>query len=394
MALNDPNTPVRTIRASEFEQQKIVQALESEPVAERELRKRRSERVTIPDSIGVTANILQPGGTQGNYLVKAHNISRHGVGFLHGAFVHVGSRVTITLSTAKGEQISIVGKAMRCTYVTNGVHELGVAFDEPFDIEGFFGGLEDDDAADLAAAAAPKKKRERRFKGDVLLVDDSDASRRLLAFLLNAMGLDVIETADADDATRLLREKAFDLVLCDVWLGMQNASGFIEKVRRLGIETPFMAITADERSDTHEAMRGVGCSQVLVKPISPEALADGMATLLPEIDLTQDSSGRLLESTRWGDLSMRPLIVRFVHDMNQLLRDLDDSMLGQGTGTGSLTYTLCMRLGADAAAYGFPSIQSAANTMCMLMDAQADMDEIQQQMRDLKPRVDAALRAL
>ena len=50
----------------------------------------------------------------------------------------------------------------------------------------------------------------------VLLVEDTVDARELLTFMLEMLGLDVIEASDGAEAVKLARQAGFDLFLMDI----------------------------------------------------------------------------------------------------------------------------------------------------------------------------------
>ncbi|CAN0453219.1 unnamed protein product, partial [Ectocarpus fasciculatus] len=240
-----------------------------------------------------------------------------------GGYVHGGSKVVITLVTAEGERFSVNGTVKRCEYVTNGVHSVGVAFDAPFDLEGFLGGVEDDAGPNAGQAG---KLRSVRVAGQVLVLDDSAAARRLTAYLLSRIGATVLEASNVEEACRTLKhnDHNIDLLLCDVWFGHQALPGFIDRLREAHAkDLSIVAYTGDEREETHECVKEAGCADVLVKPAAPALFNETIARYLETPDAPAGSGKqRQVISELWADLAMRPLIIRYVRDLEALVRQL------------------------------------------------------------------------
>ncbi|MEM1446736.1 MAG: response regulator [Planctomycetota bacterium] len=384
--------PVSTLRITSHEQDKILRLLEADQADSKHASRRESERLAFPPGVGVNATISQPGGTNGHFLVRGLNLSEHGIGIIHGGYVHAGSKALITLVTADGERFSVSGVAKRCEYVTNGVHYVGVAFDSPFDLEGFLNGINDDAGIDTPSLASAT-----RVHGRVLLLDDSDAALRLTAYLVNRIGASVVEARTLEEAKRGLDTKTPDLVISDIWLGVDGLPDFIHELRQIvGAETPIVALSADERNETRERVLEAGCAEVLVKPVSQGDFNECLTRFLPAVEPEdEDDPQRRIVSDLWGDVAMRPLITRFVRDLDAIINQLDTDLRALKTDSGRLgAYNACMQIGADASAYGYPSIQSIGNTMCMLIDGGADTKELQTQLVDLQARAEAAGRGL
>lgn len=102
-------------------------------------------------------------GSTMQIIVRCRNISIGGLGFLHGSYVHPGTRVVLTLISANKQGYRINGSIVRCRHLTKNIHEVGVAFDETIDLEAMLPGLAEElpDAAptppDIATVDAASK---------------------------------------------------------------------------------------------------------------------------------------------------------------------------------------------------------------------------------------------
>jgi PAS domain S-box-containing protein len=115
-----------------------------------------------------------------------------------------------------------------------------------------------------------------------LVVDDSTVSRRILASLLEAAGLQVMTAAGGLEAVCLARDHHPDVVFMD--LRMSDLDGF-EACRRIKADDataaiPVIAVTASAFGDTRQAAREAGCSDYLPKPVRAEALFAALQTHL------------------------------------------------------------------------------------------------------------------
>src|SRR5919199_2490862 len=93
----------------------------------------------------------------------------------------------------------------------------------------------------------------------VLLVDDHDVFRQGLAKLLRDEGFEIVgEAADGEEAVRLVRRLAPDVVVMD--LRLPKLSG-LEAIRRIAVEGPstrvlVLTISADEEDVTEAVLAG------------------------------------------------------------------------------------------------------------------------------------------
>lgn len=88
-------------------------------------------------------------------IVRCRNISIGGLGFLHGAYVHPGTRVVLTLISANKQGYRINGTIIRCRHLTKTVHEVGVAFDQTIDLESMLPGLAEESGIVSAEEECP-----------------------------------------------------------------------------------------------------------------------------------------------------------------------------------------------------------------------------------------------
>ena len=82
-------------------------------------------------------DVTNPDRSVGKFRCATRNISRHGLGFLHGCFVYPKSPVKLILRAASGGITCIAGTVARCEAIEGRVHEIGVIFDQPVDLTDF-----------------------------------------------------------------------------------------------------------------------------------------------------------------------------------------------------------------------------------------------------------------
>ena len=115
----------------------------------------------------------------------------------------------------------------------------------------------------------------------ILIVDDSNAIRQSITFVLEQAGYRVVQAVDGLDATGKLGE-AFDLVVSDV--NMPNMDG-ISLVRALrGLPeykfTPLLMLTTESGPEKKQEGKAAGATGWLVKPFNPEQLLNTVKRVL------------------------------------------------------------------------------------------------------------------
>jgi CheY-like chemotaxis protein len=111
----------------------------------------------------------------------------------------------------------------------------------------------------------------------VLLVEDDDDNRELMAEVLTAAGYTVHSVASGSDALRTLSERSVDVVVTD--LGMPGMGGLemARAAKAIAPAVPVVVVTGwTEREDVERA-RGREVDAVLLKPVDPEALTEAVA---------------------------------------------------------------------------------------------------------------------
>jgi len=106
----------------------------------------------------------------------------------------------------------------------------------------------------------------------VLLVEDDDDNRELIAEVLEASGWEVVSAATGQEGLKALSEQAVDVVLTD--LGMPGMGGLemARAAKAIAPSVPVVVVTGWADDDDIIRARGREVDAVLVKPIDREAL--------------------------------------------------------------------------------------------------------------------------
>ena len=116
----------------------------------------------------------------------------------------------------------------------------------------------------------------------VLVVDDQEDARHLIAAVLEGCGAHVTTASSALEALGQMEQGRFDLLLSDIGMPDEDGYSFIQKVRQLPDERgqiPAMALTAYARESDRERALASGFQAHGVKPIEPAKLIELVAQL-------------------------------------------------------------------------------------------------------------------
>jgi len=122
-----------SLRITDAQASQLLNQLESLKLEAPEVDQRAAPRVRTGSRARVIVQIRSEGGTPVLYLSRPRNISRSGMAFLHGGYLHDGTRVVCKLKIS-GKQLCLDGKVVRCRFVSANIHEVGVAFDRRIDV--------------------------------------------------------------------------------------------------------------------------------------------------------------------------------------------------------------------------------------------------------------------
>ena len=114
----------------------------------------------------------------------------------------------------------------------------------------------------------------------VLLVEDDDDNRELMAEVLEFAGHRVVAAASGAEALRVLASRPVDVVVTDV--GMPDVGGLeVARAAKKAVPAvPVLVVTGyAERADIRSA-HGHEIDRVLVKPVDPDVLTATIAEMV------------------------------------------------------------------------------------------------------------------
>jgi len=106
----------------------------------------------------------------------------------------------------------------------------------------------------------------------ILVVEDTDSLRAVLAKVLEQEGYDVTSTGSAEEALELMRETEFTMVLSDLKLPKQSGLDLLGKSKELPKSAPIVVMTAYGNIDIAVQAMKLGATDFITKPFDPKTL--------------------------------------------------------------------------------------------------------------------------
>jgi two-component system, sensor histidine kinase and response regulator len=150
----------------------------------------------------------------------------------------------------------------------------------------------------------------------VLLVDDNEVNREVVAELLGRIGHTVSAAVDGEEALAMLAAQPFDVVLMDVQLPGIDGLEATRRARGRGDRTPIIALTAHSSREDRDRCLVSGMNAVLVKPVDAPQLAEAIAAATARESLLDVVGGNpaLLAKVRDAFARQTPELLAAIHD--------------------------------------------------------------------------------
>ncbi len=129
----------------------------------------------------------------------------------------------------------------------------------------------------------PRKatKEQPEFLGRVLVAEDVETNQMLAKTVLEKMNLDVTVAADGNEAMEKVLAHEFDLIIMDIQMPLMNGYKVTKALRKQGITTPIVAMTAYAMEGDDKKCLQAGCDDYLTKPIDRRKLLKILQKYLP-----------------------------------------------------------------------------------------------------------------
>lgn len=141
MAGNNPYGDVDLVdalRISDAEWYACVQEMDLRAMQQRGVNDKRLEaRQPYRNSAKIILSMRNYDGRLQQFKVRAYDLSRTGLGFLHGAYAYEGAKVDLLMEHHVNGMTRVPATLVSCVHVKKRIHQVGAKFDEPIELEDF-----------------------------------------------------------------------------------------------------------------------------------------------------------------------------------------------------------------------------------------------------------------
>ena len=115
----------------------------------------------------------------------------------------------------------------------------------------------------------------------ILVVDDNDSVRRVVCSMLEEGGFEVCEAANGVEASRILKQQQFDLVITDLVMPEYEGIELIQSIRQEYPGVKVLAISGVGSANVYlKTASLLGATDILAKPFSQDALLSAVNRLI------------------------------------------------------------------------------------------------------------------
>jgi PAS domain S-box-containing protein len=152
-----------------------------------------------------------------------------------------------------------------------------------------------------------------QFTGKILVVEDDSVSQKTILAILTKLGLETDIAINGEQAIQKATGELFDLILMDMHMPNMNGYEATKSLRKQGLTTPIIALTAGVMKSEVDKCLTAGCDMFLPKPINRKKLIQTLAKYLPSTELKSEkkkATCKSRNSKRKGAHSLKSQINR------------------------------------------------------------------------------------
>ena len=121
------------------------------------------------------------------------------------------------------------------------------------------------------------------MKTKILVIEDNENNIRLVTYILEDGGYEVIQARDGREGVELANLVKPDLILLDIQLPVMDGYAVAQELKRNPAfdDTPIVAVTSYAMTGDREKALAAGCAGYIEKPIKPTTFLTEIEEYLP-----------------------------------------------------------------------------------------------------------------
>ena len=208
------------------------------------------------------------------------------------------------------------------------------------------------------------KANKKQYKGKILLAEDHDDNRRLIARLLTSYGLEVLEAANGLEAIELCIAHHPKITLLDIQMPKMNGIQALQAIHQLDVTHSVYALTANAMAHEVAQYLALGFAGHLKKPIERDIFIPTVMQHYPQVYCPDANACLSLDEVKIDEIKqveetfdISDIIPSFIQHLSQ---DKQDILLYFNAGNHSGLARIAHKISGAAQMFGFPEISQSA----------------------------------
>ena len=124
----------------------------------------------------------------------------------------------------------------------------------------------------------------------ILIVEDDREIRNLLSEYLTDNGYEVVTASDGSEASAIMKEQEFTIILMDLMLPYRSGDELIKEFREYS-DTPVIVLSAKSMTETRLEVLRVGADDYIIKPFDLDEVLVRIEVVLRRTGISKGNSG-------------------------------------------------------------------------------------------------------
>lgn len=156
------------------------------------------------------------------------------------------------------------------------------------------------------------------FEGKVLLVEDDPINQKLITHMLTKIGLTVDTSTEGLDAVDMAKANNYDIIFMDMHLPTIDGMEATRTLKRDGVVSPVVALTATQDQRRIEEFFRAGCIEFLPKPFTRHQLYSIVKPFL-----SMASEEQRAENERGKDKNFSRIVLEYCNKLEGRIQTME-----------------------------------------------------------------------